>query len=240
MPNALITGASAGLGRALALALAARGWGLVIDGRRPDALARVSEELQAAGGTVAAVAGSVADDSHRRMLVAAAQRLDGLDLLVNNASTLGPTPLRPVVELSSTELSAILQVNVVAPMSLIVAALPLLAPSATVVNVSSDAAVEHYPSWGGYGASKAAADHLTATLAVENPGIRWYAVDPGDMNTDLQRAASPGEDVSDRRLPEAVVPAFLDLLDRRPPSGRYRAGDDVAIPDLAQPDEDAR
>ncbi len=115
MPNALITGASAGLGRALALALAARGWGLVVDGRRPDALARVSDELQAAGGTVAAVVGDVADDAHRRMLVAAAQRLDGLDLLVNNASTLGPMPLRPVIELSSSQLSAIFEVNVVAP-----------------------------------------------------------------------------------------------------------------------------
>ena len=238
MPNALITGASAGLGRALALALAARRWGLVVDGRRPDALSRVSEELQAAGGTVEAVAGDVADDSHRRVLVAAAQRLDGLDLVVSNASTLGPTPLRPVIELSSSQLSAIFGVNVVGPMALIAAAVPLLTRSAVVMAVSSDAAVEHYPQWGGYGASKAASDHLIATLAVEHPELRWYAIDPGDMNTDMQRAASPGEDVSDRRLPEAVVPALLDLFDRRPPSGRYRAGEGVAIPDQAQ--EDAR
>lgn len=231
MPNALITGASAGLGRALALALAARGWGLVIDARGQARLAQVRAELEAAGGTVTAVTGDVADDSHRSAMVAAAQRLEGLDLLVNNASTLGPTPLRPLHALSAEDLTAILQANVVAPAALIASALPLLAAGASVINVSSDAAVEHYPTWGGYGASKAAADHLTGTLAVEHPQLRWYAVDPGDMNTELQQAASPGEDVSDRRLPEDVVPALLDLVDRRPPSGRYRAGDGVAIPD---------
>lgn len=240
MPNALITGASAGLGRALALTLAERGWGLVIDGRRREALARVSEDVEAAGGTVAFVVGDVADESHRRTLLAAARRMGGLDLLVNNASTLGPTPLRPVVELSSTELAAILQVNVVGPMAVIAAAVPLLRPSGVVINVSSDAAVEHYPRWGGYGASKAALDHLTATLSAEQPGIRWYAVDPGDMNTDLQRAASPGEDVTDRRSPDAVVPAFLDLILRRPASGRYRAGSGVAVPADGSLDEDAR
>lgn len=237
MPNALITGGSAGLGRALALALAARGWGLVLDGRRPDALSRVSEELDAAGPVVT-IPGDVADDDHRRDLATAAQRLGGLDLLVNNASTLGPTPLRPVVDLSSTQLSTIFRVNVVAPLSIIAATLPALRPGAAVINISSDAAVEHYCDWGGYGASKTALDHLTATMAVEQPGIRWYAVDPGDMNTDMQRAASPGEDLSDRRMPQDVVPALLDLIDRRPPSGRYRAGEGVALPDRARADQE--
>lgn len=240
MPNALITGGSAGFGRALALALAARGWHLVIDGRRPSPLAEVAEDIQAAGGTVDVVVGDVADDAHRQLLMATAGRVGTLDLLVNNASTLGPTPLRPVTDLSSAELAEVFEVNVVAPMAVISAALPLLSSSAAVVNVSSDAAVEHYPHWGGYGASKAALDHLTATLAVEQPNISWYAVDPGDMNTDLQRAASPGEDISDRRMPQDVVPALLDLLDRRPPSGRYLAGDGVAIAAGIHLDEVAR
>jgi NAD(P)-dependent dehydrogenase (short-subunit alcohol dehydrogenase family) len=239
MPNALITGGSAGLGRALALALAHRGWGLVLDGRRPHALSRVAEEL-AGGDTVLTVPGDVADPDHRNELLTAAQRLGGLDLLVNNASTLGPTPLRAVNEVSSTDLSTVFQVNVVAPLSIIAATLPVLRPGASVINISSDAAVEHYPHWGGYGASKAALDHLTATMAVEQPTIRWYSVDPGDMNTDMQRAASPGEDLSDRRRPQDVVPALLDLVDRRPPSGRYLAGDGVALPDRARPDQDPR
>ena len=229
MPTALITGASDGLGRALATELATRGWELIVDARRDDRLARVAADISART-RVTAIAGDVADGEHRRSLIAQVQRLGRLDLLVNNASTLGPTPLRPLPQLSTADLARILQVNVLAPFALTRALLPALAttPPGIVIDISSDAAVEHYPSWGGYGASKAALEHLTATFALEVPQIAWYAVDPGDMRTQLQQAAFPGEDISDRRAPADVVPALLDLLDRRPTSGRYRAGDGVA------------
>jgi len=242
MPTALITGASAGLGRALAGELAARRWHLIIDGRRPEELAIVAAALSGTTG-VTAIAGDVADSTHRRALVAAVQRAGALDLLVNNASSLGPTPLRPLPQTTTAELAAVLQVNVLAPFALIRALLPAVERAGGVVlNISSDAAVERYPTWGPYGASKAALDHLTATLAAEedsapsaNTGstrdIRFYAADPGDMNTAMQQAAFPGEDVSDRRSPADVVPALVDLITRRPASGRYRAGDGVAIQD---------
>ena len=249
MPTALITGASAGLGRALAGELAARRWRLIIDGRRQEELASTAAELTQIT-EVTAIAGDVADRDHRRDLIAAVQRHGGLDLLVNNASTLGPTPLRPLAQTATAELEQVVQVNVLAPFALIRALLPAVERAAGVVlNISSDAAVEHYPAWGPYGAAKASLDHLTATLAAEQesaqqgqrerastPGraardIRFYAVDPGDMNTALQQAAFPGEDVSDRRSPAEVVPALIELITHRPPSGRYRAGDGAVVPD---------
>ncbi|HYN71415.1 MAG TPA: SDR family NAD(P)-dependent oxidoreductase [Nakamurella sp.] len=249
MPTALITGASAGLGRALAGELAARRWRLIIDGRRQEELASTAAELTQIT-EVTAIAGDVADRDHRRDLIAAVQRHGGLDLLVNNASTLGPTPLRPLAQTATAELAQVVQVNVLAPFALIRALLPAVERAAGVVlNISSDAAVEHYPAWGPYGAAKASLDHLTATLAAEQesaqqgqrerastPGraardIRFYAVDPGDMNTALQQAAFPGEDVSDRRSPAEVVPALIELITHRPPSGRYRAGDGAVVPD---------
>lgn len=232
MPTALITGASAGLGEALATALAARGWHLVITARGADRLHRVAGRLPGAASVVP-IAGDVADDAHRAEVVAEIVRSGSLDLLVNNASTLGPTPLRPLARLSPAELTEVLAVNVIAPFALATALLPALtAAGGMVIDISSDAGVEHYPEWGAYGASKAALDHLTLTLCVENLDIACYAVDPGDMRTDMQQAAFPGADISDRRLPGEVVPALLDLLGSRPPSGRYRVDGDGAVPDL--------
>ncbi len=188
--------------------------------------------------TVIAVAGDVTDPEHRARLVAAVGRTGSLDLLVNNASTLGPaapgrTPLSALTDLSPTSLTQVLSVNVIAPFALTAALLPALSRAGgIVIDISSDAAVEHYPDWGGYGASKAALDHLTLTFGVENVDIACYAVDPGDMRTDMQQAAFPGEDISDRRSPDEVVPAFLELITTRPPNGRYRADDLLASSDL--------
>jgi NAD(P)-dependent dehydrogenase (short-subunit alcohol dehydrogenase family) len=223
MSVALITGGSAGLGRALAAGLAGSGWDVVITGRDPERLAAAAAEL---GPRVTAIAGDVTDPGHRDHL--ADVLADGLDLLVNNASTLGTSSLLPVEELSSAVLRRVWETNVVAPMALIRTLRPLLRSTddvgdAAVVNITSDAAAEHYETWGAYAASKAALEHLTLTLAVEDPLVRWYAVDPGDLRTQLHQDAFPGEDISDRPLPESAVPAFLTLLDRRPPSGRYRA-----------------
>ena len=228
MPVAIITGASKGLGRALGAALAGRGWGLVLDARGASALEESARDLAGRGARVEAVAGDVTDAGHRADLVAAARKLGGLDLLVNNASALGAEPLVRLEALTPDGLRQALETNVVAALGLTQEALPLLRASGAgaVVDVSSDAAVEAYETWGGYGASKAALDHLSAVLAVEQPGIRVWAVDPGDMRTDLYEAAVPGDDVGDvsgRPSPDSVVPAFLRLLDERPASGRYRA-----------------
>ena len=226
MPTAVITGASAGLGRALARALAGRGWSLVLDARRPGPLFELAGELNR-HGTVHAIAGDVGDERHRRLLAdAVAESGSGsLDLLVNTASTSGPTPLPPLAELPPDRLADILRVNVLAPLALVQLTLPALgAAGGCVVNLSSDAAVAHYPGWGGYGCAKAALDHLSATLAVENPALRWYSFDPGDMRTEMHQAAFPGEDISDRPAPESVLPALLRLIDGRPPSGRYTSG----------------
>lgn len=221
--TALITGASRGLGHALATALAARGWRLVVDGR--DA-ARLDIAVAAFPhpDRVTAVPGDVTDPRHRAALAAAVG--PGLDLLVNNASELGPSPLPSLAELTADDLRRVLEVNLVAPLGVVQAVLPALrATGGTIVDISSDAAVEAYAGWGGYGASKAALDQLTAVLAVENPELRVYAVDPGDMATDMHQAAFPGEDISDRPAPETVVPSLLALLDGERPSGRYRAAD---------------
>lgn len=230
MPRALITGASAGLGSALTSELAGRGWHLVITARRTDRLAAAAHGLPGAA-SVTAIAGDVADPVHRADVVAEIQRTGSLDLLVNNASSLGPTPLRELGRLSVDDVQRVVAVNLLGPFALTAALLPALSTAhGIVIDISSDAAVEHYPGWGAYGASKAALDHLTLTFGVENPDIACYAIDPGDMRTDMQQAAFPGEDISDRRLPADVVPALLDLIQRRPPGGRYRAGKSGAEP----------
>ncbi|MET9035136.1 SDR family NAD(P)-dependent oxidoreductase [Streptomyces mirabilis] len=224
MPVAIITGASKGLGRALAAALAERGWDLVLDARTAGVLKETAEALSAYGTRVEALPGDVGDAGHRAGLVAAARGLGGVDLLVNNASALGAEPLVRLEDLPLDGLRHALEVNVVAALGLVQEALPLLraAPAGAIVAVSSDAAAEAYETWGGYGASKAALDHLAAVLDVEEPGLRVWAVDPGDMGTDLYAAAVP-EDGDARPTPDSVVPAFLRLLDERPASGRYGA-----------------
>ena len=225
MPLALITGGSLGLGYELADALADDGWDLVLDARRQGPLDAAAARLASRTGVIVIV-GDVTDDAHRTALVSAASARDGLDLLVHNASELGPSPLPVLAELPPADLARILAVNVQAPLALTVALLPALRTAGgTVLAISSDAAVEHYPGWGGYGASKAALDHLHGTLAVENPDLHVYSVDPGDMRTAMHQAAFPGEDISDRPLPATVVPALLRLIGERPPSGRYRAAD---------------
>ncbi|MGH9016252.1 MAG: SDR family NAD(P)-dependent oxidoreductase [Acidimicrobiales bacterium] len=227
MTVAIITGASRGLGKALATGLARRGWSLVLDARGEDALRDTENEirpLMAAGADVRGVVGDVTDPQHRRTLVDRARALGGLDLLVNNASTLGRSPLPRVADLDPETLARILAVNTIAPVALIHDALPLLRRAADprVLAVTSDASVEHYESWGGYGSSKAALDHLSATLAVEEPALRVWTVDPGDMRTVMHQDAFPGEDISDRPLPESVVPALLELIDGPARSGRQR------------------
>ncbi|MGW5739710.1 MULTISPECIES: SDR family NAD(P)-dependent oxidoreductase [Streptomyces] len=224
MPVAIITGASKGLGRALGAALAERGWDLVLDARTAAVLAEAVREPAGHGTRVEGVAGDVTEARHRADLVAAAHRLGGLDLLVNNASALGAEPLVRLDALAADGLRRALETNVVAPLGLAREALPLLRASGAgaVIDVSSDAAVEAYETWGGYGASKAALDQLSAVLAVEEPGIRVWAVDPGDLETDLYAAAVPDDDASGRPSPGTVVRAFR-LLDERPASGRYAA-----------------
>ena len=218
--TALITGASRGLGRALATALADRGWRLVLDARDAARLSAAFPDPY----LVTALPGDVTDPRHRAALAEAVGAR--LDLLVNNAGELGPSPLPPLADLRTDDLLRVLTVNVVAPLAVVQAVLPALrTASGTVVDISSDAAVEAYPGWGGYGASKAALDRLTAVLAVEHPDLRIYAVDPGDMATDMHQAAFPGEDISDRPAPETVVPSLLALIDGNLPSGRYRARD---------------
>jgi NAD(P)-dependent dehydrogenase (short-subunit alcohol dehydrogenase family) len=225
MPVAVITGASRGLGAALAHALDERGWDVVVDARDGDALAAAT-----GSSTLHAVPGDVADPTHRQALADTAGSLGGADLLVNNASTLGASPMPPVADLPAEVLAATLLTNVVAPHALTRLLLPqLLAQHGTVLNLTSDAAVEAYEGWGAYGASKAALDHLTRILAAEQPGLRVYAVDPGDMRTRMHQDAFPGEDISDRPEPATVVPHLLALLDGDLPSGRYRASD-VAVP----------
>ncbi|MFF3318689.1 SDR family NAD(P)-dependent oxidoreductase [Streptomyces sp. NPDC003035] len=226
MPVAIITGASKGLGRALAGALAGRGWDLVLDARTAKVLEESAEAARARGARVVALPGDVTDAAHRRELVAAAGELGGLDLLVSNASALGAEPLVRLATLPLDGLRTALETNVVAALGLVQEGLPLLRESGAgaVVAVSSDAAVGAYETWGGYGASKAALDQLAAVLAVEEPGLRVWAVDPGDMATDLYAAAVP-EDDDPRPEPVSVVPGFLALLDRRPVSGRYAAAE---------------
>ena len=227
MPVAVITGASRGLGLALASSLAARRWDLVVDARGGDALAEATAGF-IGDGRVVAIAGDVADPGHRAALVDAARTLGGLDALVNNASTLGPSPLPRLAELPLDALDAVLRVNVAAPLALIQSALPLLGAGGRIVNVTSDAGVEGYEGWGGYGASKAALEQMSRVLAAEHPELRVYWVDPGDMNTQMHQDAYPGEDISDRPAPETSVPGLLALLEGTLPSGRYVARQLVA------------
>jgi len=218
MQTALITGASRGLGRALAASLSSSGWRVVVD-------ARSATDLHAAAGEwprAVVVPGDVTDEGHRHNLVAAAG--ERLDLLVLNASTLGQTPLPPLAGYRLDELRAVLETNVVAPLRLVQLALPALrAAGGRVLAISSDAAVAGYPGWGGYGLSKAALDQLANVLAAEEPDLRVYAGDPGDMRTRMHAEAFPGEDISDRPEPEEAVPALLRLIDGEHRSGRYTA-----------------
>ncbi|GAB3436294.1 SDR family NAD(P)-dependent oxidoreductase [Flindersiella endophytica] len=227
MPIAIITGASRGLGLALATDLAERGWSLVIDARHSTPLADAERELNACktnGNKIVTLTGSVADPDHRAGLIAAAEQLGGLDLLVNNAGTLGPSPLPPLAKLGLGAYRDILEVGVVAPLGLTQAALPLLRTSAgSILNITSDAGVEAYEGWGGYGSAKAALEQWSHVLAEEEKDLRVWWVDPGDLRTQMHQDAFPGEDISDRPLPETVVPAFLRLLADRLPSGRFRA-----------------
>jgi len=224
MGVALVTGASEGFGKALATRLAADGWEVVVDGRRPAPLAAVADGLAAGGATVRAVPGDVADPAHRRALLAAATELGGLDLLVNNAGSLGPSPLPRLERLDPAALADLVAVNVLAPLALVQEALPLLrAAHGVVVAVTSDAAVEAYEGWGAYGASKAALEQLHRVLSVEEREVRVLCFDPGDMRTRMHQEAFPGEDISDRPDPDVAAAALQRLLAQAPPSGRYRA-----------------
>ncbi len=221
MPNALITGGSKGLGRALALALADDGWDVVITARTQHMLEEVVRE---GSPRIRALAGNMRDDSHRVRLADAVG--PSLNLLVNNASHLGPSPLLPIGAVDEDELHAVFDTNVVSPLALVGHVLPALKQgNGVVINVSSDAAVEAYETWGPYGASKAALDHASAVLAREEPRLRVYAFDPGDMRTDMHQAAFPDEDISDRPLPETVVPLLRYMISSGLPSGRYAASD---------------
>ncbi|HEY2657063.1 MAG TPA: SDR family oxidoreductase [Solirubrobacteraceae bacterium] len=222
MPVSVITGASRGLGLALARSLAERGWELVLDARDPEDLDRAAAELDRLT-TVTAIAGDVSDTDHRRELIAAAG--ERIDMLVNNASVLGPSPQPALADYPLDELERVYRVNVLAPLALVQLALPRFADGARILNVTSDAAIEPYERWGGYGSSKAALDQVTAILAAEHPKLRVYAVDPGDMRTRMHQEAFPGEDISDRPEPEASVPGLVALIEGEHPSGRYRARD---------------
>ena len=220
MPVAVITGASRGLGNALAHALAGRGWRLVLDARDEKVL------TAAAPPGALILPGDVTDPDHRSALAARTAELGGADLVVNNASTLGASPLPTLAETSAEIFEDVFATNVVAPLSLIRLLLPQLVTGAgRVLNISSDAAVEAYETWGAYGASKAALDLASRVLAVEQPALRVYVVDPGDMRTQMHQDAYPGADISDLPEPEIVVPALLRLVDEDLPSGRYRAAE---------------
>jgi NAD(P)-dependent dehydrogenase (short-subunit alcohol dehydrogenase family) len=233
--TALITGGSQGLGRALAEALADRGWRLVIDARRGDRLADAAESL-GRRTEVAAIGGDVRDPEHRAALLDAADRFGGLDLLVNNASTLGASPLPRLADLTDDVARSLVEVNLLAPLALTRDALPRLraAEAGTVLNITSDAGAEAYEGWGGYGATKAALEHASRVLAEEEPEVRVLIVDPGDMRTEMHQDAFPGEDISDRPPPEDSVPGLLALIDGEQPSGRYHAPS-VTPPDAAVP-----
>ncbi len=227
---AVITGASRGLGEALARGLVERGWSLVLDARGGEALAVAAAEIEriaaARGGRVIRVVGDVTDAAHRRALARAAAALGGATLVVGNASTLGPTPRPPLERYPLPALEQVYRVNVVAPLGVVQEVIDQLrARGGAVLHITSDAGVEAYPGWGGYGSSKAALEHLSAILAAEVPEVPVWWVDPGDLRTQMHAEAFPGEDISDRPLPHTVVPGFVHLIETRPPSGRYRAAD---------------
>jgi len=223
MSVGIVTGASRGLGLALVRALAEREWRLVVDARGAAALERAIADLEG----VVAIAGDVTDPEHRRALVESAG--DRIDLLVNNAGALGPSPQPQLAAYPLAELARVYEVNVFAPLALVQEALPRFAPDAAILDITSDAAVEPYPGWGGYGSSKAALEHLTAILATEQPQLRVYSVDPGDMRTQTYQEAFPGEDISHLPPPEASLPGILALIEGSLPSGRYRARELVGV-----------
>jgi NAD(P)-dependent dehydrogenase (short-subunit alcohol dehydrogenase family) len=222
MRTALITGASHGLGLELARTLARRGWNLLLDARNAERLRTVRDEL-ASITHVAAIAGDVTDPTHRAELAVLARGHAGLDAVVNNASALGPSPLPALLDLSLDAFQNVLLTNTVAPLGVLQSVRHQLKPAARVVNVTSDAAINSYAGWGGYGASKAALEQLSSILATERPDLRVYWIDPGDMRTEMHQAAFPGEDISDRPWPVERVPAFMRLLEENLPSGRYAA-----------------
>jgi NAD(P)-dependent dehydrogenase (short-subunit alcohol dehydrogenase family) len=226
----LITGASRGLGLALARALAEHGWRLIIDARGAAALEAARAEL-AARTTVTALAGDVAQAAHRRALAVAARAAGGLAAVVNNASLLGPSPQPKLLDYPLETLRTVYEANILGPLGVIQSVAPYLRPGAKVLNISSDAGVQAYAGWGGYGSSKAALEQLSAILAAENPQWWVYWIDPGDMRTQMQQDAYPGEDISDRPPPEASVPGLLALIEGEPalPSGRYAAREVVGV-----------
>ena len=224
-PVAVVTGGSQGLGEALVRALVEDGWQVVTDARRADRLAAAVARLGPAAARAHPLPGDVTDPEHRALLATTAAALGPVSLVVNNASTLGASPLPAADRLDPAVLRRIFEVNVVAPLSLIQALLPHLAPGATIVDITSDAAVEAYEGWAGYGASKVALEHVGAVLAVEHPELRVVAVDPGDLRTEMHQDAFPGEDISDRPEPHTAVPGLLALIAGDQPSGRYRAAD---------------
>jgi len=221
-PTALVTGASRGLGFALAHALAEDGWALVVDGRHAPDLVAATDRLTS---TVISVVGDITDERHRDDLAAAARSLGGLDLLVLNAGTLGPSPLPPLSQLRLGDLRTTLEANLVAQLGILQALLPHLRAGATIVAITSDAAVEPYEGWGAYAAAKAGFEQLAAILGAERPDLRVLRVDPGDMRTQMHQDAFPGEDISDRPLPEARVPGLRALIEGPFPSGRYQVAD---------------
>lgn len=220
--TALITGASKGLGFAMATALAQTGWQLIINGRNRDRLEAARASF-ATHTNVTAIPGDINDWLHRQALTAAVANIGGLDLIFNNAGMLGPSPQPNLLDYPLETLGEVFQTNVIAQLGIVQALQNELRDGGIVINMTSDAAVEAYPGWGGYGAAKAAFEQLSAILAAENPGWRVYAVDPGDMQTDMHQAAFPGEDISDRGMPEDSVPGFMALIDGDLPSGRYIA-----------------
>ncbi len=227
--TALITGASRGLGLALGRGLAARGWNLIITARDPERLRLVRNEL-ARVTHVTALAGDVTDRVHRGALAVLAEGHAGLDAVVNNAGALGPSPQPVLLEYPLEVLADVFRANVLAPLGMLQALRYQLKPGARVINVTSDAGTTAYPGWGGYGSTKAALEQLSAVLAVENPELKVYWVDPGDMRTDMHQAAFPGQDISDRPLPDARVPGFITLLESDLPSGRYSAAELGRVP----------
>lgn len=222
MKNALITGCSRGLGFALARQLAQKGWGLIIDARDSNALKQARSEL-ARRTNVIAIPGSVTDELHRKALAEFADKLGGLDAVINNASFLGPSPQPLLKDYPLDALEEVYRTNVIAPLALIQTLYASLKLDACIINVTSDAGVEAYSGWGGYGSSKAALEHLSHIFAEENPSLRVYWVDPGDMRTQMQQEAFPDEDISDRPLPEESVPGLITLIEGNLPSGRYKA-----------------
>ncbi len=230
MSVALVTGGSRGLGKALTSALLTRGWSVVTDARGSPELGAAAAEVRAQlspGAELIALAGDVTDADHRDVLVRSAANLGGLDLVVNNAGVLGPSPQPSLVDYPEERLREVYDANTIAPLAVIQAALPLLRGSVRprVVNITSDASIAAYAGWGGYGSSKAALDHLSRVLAMEEPWLRVWSVDPGDMATQMHQEAFPGEDISDRPTPESVVGALIYLVESNTPSGRYAAAE---------------